>query len=391
MAKYDEYSQIEHEDEFGSSWGDDFSQLQEEIGGEGSDGDYVVVKDEFSQVPVRGHSSQAVSPKAELARALREIAKGEPSTRQKNAPAPTPSKTTIGSTGVKSEAKKHPVAKEDQLSLQLQSEGSSLSLGDDPFGLGDVGLIDITNLRNIGGEGATSPEFVDTAIATGDATPAVEAADAVIATGDATPAVEAADAVIATGDATPAVEAADAVIATGDATPAVEAADAVIATGDATPAVEAADTAIATGDATPAVEVSDAVINAGDTQPAVGDNNGVEGAATATAPVKRKRRVRVQPDNCKRRYDKEAKRIRLDKIRECVLTHFSQKQFCLQDIKDILKLDIEQWEKDGVLGFDTELSVCVKGMGVEVIGQVQRMNGKRGRPSNIMVLTGKVE
>ena len=101
--------------------------------------------------------------------------------------------------------------------------------------------------------------------------------------------------------------------------------------------------------------------------------------------------VRVQPDNCKRRYDKEAKRIRLDKIRECVLTHFSQKQFCLQDIKDILKLDIEQWEKDGVRGFDTELSVCVKGMGIEVIGQVQRMNGKRGRPSNIMVLTGKAE
>ena len=375
MAKYDEYSQIEHDDEFGSSWGDDFSQLQEEIGDESSDGDYVVVKDEFSQVPVRGHSSQAVSPKAELARALREIAKGEPSTRQKNEPVPAPSKATVGSTGVKSAVKKHPVEKkEDQLSLQLQSEGASQSLDDDPFGLGDVGLIDITNLRNVGSEGATSPEFVDTAIATGDATPAVDA-----------------DAANTIGDAIPAVEVADTANATGDATPAVEVADAANAIGDATPAVEVADAANAIGDATPAVEVADAAINAGDTQPAVGDNNGAEGAATATAPVKRKRMVRVQPDNCKRRYDKEAKRIRLDKIRECVLTHFSQKQFCLQDIKDILKLDIEQWEKDGVRGFDTELSVCVKGMGIEVIGQVQRMNGKRGRPSNIMVLTGKAE
>ena len=344
MAKYDEYSQIDHSDDFGSGWDEDFSQLQEDYDASSpADGDYVVVKDEFSQVADRRRSNQQTSPKEELARVLKEIAKGEPSTRQKSNSSAHVSKETpklvVGKEALSSEVNKSPVVKEDQLSLQLQSEPKPSSLDDDPFGLAEIGLIDVSKLRAVDHESLGNER-------------SEESVGAVKA--DAAPVAQ-----------EPAADAAG--VGTADVAPVAQ-----------EPIADAA--GVGTVDAAPVEQDSAAdVAGEGASEPPV------------TQPIKRKRKVRKQPNNEKRRYDRDARRLRLDKIKDCVLTHFAEKQFCLQDIKDILKSDIEQWEKNGVLGFDTELSVCVKGMGVEVIGQVQRMNGKRGRPSNIMVLTGKAE
>ncbi|MFK8770231.1 dihydrolipoyllysine-residue succinyltransferase component of 2-oxoglutarate dehydrogenase complex [Aeromonas caviae] len=382
MAKYDEYSQIDHSDDFGSGWDEDFSQLQEDYDASSpADGDYVVVKDEFSQVADRRRSNQQTSPKEELARVLKEIAKGEPSTRQKSNSSAHVSKETpklvVGKEALSGEVNKSPVVKEDQLSLQLQSEPKPSSLDDDPFGLAEIGLIDVSKLRavdhdSLGNE--RSEESVGAVKA--DAAPVAQepAADAAgVGTADVAPVAQ-----------EPIADAAG--VGTADAAPVAQepVADAAgVGTADVAPVAQEpiADAAgVGTVDAAPVEQDSAAdVAGEGASEPPV------------TQPIKRKRKVRKQPNNEKRRYDRDARRLRLDKIKDCVLTHFAEKQFCLQDIKDILKSDIEQWEKDGVLGFDTELSVCVKGMGVEVIGQVQRMNGKRGRPSNIMVLTGKAE
>ncbi len=398
MAKYDEYSQIDHSDDFGSGWDEDFSQLQEDYDASSpADGDYVVVKDEFSQVADRRRSNQQTSPKEELARVLKEIAKGEPSTRQKSNSSAHVSKETpklvVGKEALSGEVNKSPVVKEDQLSLQLQSEPKPSSLDDDPFGLAEIGLIDVSKLRAVDHESLGNERSEESVGAVkADAAPVAQepVADAA-GVGTAPVAQEpAADAAgVGTADAAPVAQepAADAAgVGTADATPVAQepVADAAgVGTADAAPVAQepVADAAgVGTVDAAPVEQDSAAdVAGEGASEPPV------------TQPIKRKRKVRKQPNNEKRRYDRDARRLRLDKIKDCVLTHFAEKQFCLQDIKDILKSDIEQWEKDGVLGFDTELSVCVKGMGVEVIGQVQRMNGKRGRPSNIMVLTGKAE
>ncbi len=401
MAKYDEYSQIDHSDDFGSGWDEDFSQLQEDYDASSpADGDYVVVKDEFSQVADRRRSNQQTSPKEELARVLKEIAKGEPSTRQKSNSSAHVSKETpklvVGKEALSGEVNKSPVVKEDQLSLQLQSEPKPSSLDDDPFGLAEIGLIDVSKLRAVDHESLGNERSEESVGAVkADAAPVAQepVADAAgVGTADAAPVAQepAADAAgVGTADAAPVAQepAADAAgVGTADATPVAQepVADAAgVGTADAAPVAQepVADAAgVGTVDAAPVEQDSAAdVAGEGASEPPV------------TQPIKRKRKVRKQPNNEKRRYDRDARRLRLDKIKDCVLTHFAEKQFCLQDIKDILKSDIEQWEKDGVLGFDTELSVCVKGMGVEVIGQVQRMNGKRGRPSNIMVLTGKAE
>jgi hypothetical protein len=420
MAKYDEYSQIDHSDDFGSGWDEDFSQLQEDYDASSpADGDYVVVKDEFSQVADRRRSNQQTSPKEELARVLKEIAKGEPSTRQKSNSSAHVSKETpklvVGKEALSSEVNKSPVVKEDQLSLQLQSEPKPSSLDDDPFGLAEIGLIDVSKLRAVDHESLGNERSEESVGAVkADAAPVAQepAADAAgVGTADATPVAQepAADAAgVGTADVAPVAQepVADAAgVGTADVAPVAQEpiADAAgVGTADATPVAQepAADAAgVGTADVAPVAQepIADAAgVGTVDAAPVEQDSAADvagEGASEppVTQPIKRKRKVRKQPNNEKRRYDRDARRLRLDKIKDCVLTHFAEKQFCLQDIKDILKSDIEQWEKNGVLGFDTELSVCVKGMGVEVIGQVQRMNGKRGRPSNIMVLTGKAE
>lgn len=92
----------------------------------------------------------------------------------------------------------------------------------------------------------------------------------------------------------------------------------------------------------------------------------------------------------KRKYDKEGKKNRVDTITKCVMDNFSNREFTLADVKEIIKSDIEKWELSGVSNIDVELSVCVKSMGVEVIGQAPRASGQRGRPSNIMRLLQSV-
>lgn len=88
----------------------------------------------------------------------------------------------------------------------------------------------------------------------------------------------------------------------------------------------------------------------------------------------------------KRKYDKEGKKNRVETITRCVTERFSDRDFTLSDIKAAIKDDIARWEDSGVSNIDVELSVCVKSMGVEVVGQAPRGAGQRGRPSNIMRL-----
>lgn len=90
----------------------------------------------------------------------------------------------------------------------------------------------------------------------------------------------------------------------------------------------------------------------------------------------------------KRKYDKEGKKNRVETIKRCVLEKFFDKEFTLSDVKEVIKEDIAKWEASGVSNIDVELSVCVKSMGVEVVGQAPRASGQRGRPSNIMRLVG---
>lgn len=90
----------------------------------------------------------------------------------------------------------------------------------------------------------------------------------------------------------------------------------------------------------------------------------------------------------KRKYDKEGKKNRVETIKRCVLENFLNKEFTLSDVKEVIKEDIAKWEASGVSNIDVELSVCVKSMGVEVVGQAPRASGQRGRPSNIMRLIG---
>lgn len=113
---------------------------------------------------------------------------------------------------------------------------------------------------------------------------------------------------------------------------------------------------------------------------------------TSLKPLKEKVIKGVNCDDeqvTKRKYDKEGKKNRVETIVRCVNDNFSDKEFTLSDIKEKIRADIEQWEASGVSNIDVELSVCVKAMGVEVVGQASRPAGQRGRPANIMKLIAK--
>jgi len=364
MAEFDEYSQLGEEDDFGG-WGDEFSQVEPDYDNnvstlDGSVGDYVVVVDEYSQVATGGRGQNTENPKKELERALKEIAKQSGRRKDQNVSSPitaTPtSKAAVRNVvdtkkpiEVPVSRQKEPSRAEEQLSLGLPDLNNKAAF--EAFDDSDAGMISV-HLSLLGTGETTHPELIANAENTQPAQNAEAPSDVV--------SESVIELVAASTELTQAPE----------VTLAVEV-EQVVASTEVTQVSEV-ELAV---DAIPAVEV-ERLTDASPETPAV-------------KPVVKRKRAKKDPDAGKRRYDKEGKRLRLQAIEDCVLANFAEKQFCLQDIKDRMKSQIEEWEREGVLGFDTELAVFVKGMGVQVVGQVQKMSGKRGRPSNIMVLVGR--
>lgn len=385
MAEFDEYSQLGEEDDFGG-WGDEFSQVEPDYDNnvstlDGSVGDYVVVVDEYSQVATGGRGQNTENPKKELERALKEIAKQSGRRKDQNVSSPvtaTPtSKAAVRNVvdtkkpiEVPVSRQKEPSRAEEQLSLGLPDLNNKAAF--EAFDDSDAGMISV-HLSLLGTGETTHPELIANAENTQPAQNAEAPSDVV--SESVIELVAASTELTQAPEVTLAVEV-EQVVASTEVTQVseVELAVEVEQVVASTEVTQVSEVELAV-DAIPAVEV-ERLTDASPETPAV-------------KPVVKRKRAKKDPDAGKRRYDKEGKRLRLQAIEDCVLANFAEKQFCLQDIKDRMKSQIEEWEREGVLGFDTELAVFVKGMGVQVVGQVQKMSGKRGRPSNIMVLVGR--